>query len=193
VKQINIFQRWLVGQNRLKRIIVLSYAFLFIFVVLCLGVGWPGGLLGAVLGWFVARWSGAAVGLLVGSVLWLILWLIGKLTVTHMRTNKARRKLATYSTEQLRKMVAEPASPEVGFAIVELDRRGIEARPSLESLFPLLTSPDVSQRTLGMWLLDFVDPPIDHHLLIGASNSDSPEVWRERLARLRESQEHRLD
>jgi len=104
---------------------------------------------------------------------------------------KIKDRLSKLSTEQLRQLVAEPTSHDVLDAWLELYRRGIQATFSLESLVPLLTSADSKKCGLGMFLLDAVNPPVDHRLLQGASNMDSPEVWRERLASLQKAQEQR--
>ncbi len=69
----------------------------------------------------------------------------------------------------------------MGFAISELDRRGIVALPSLESILDLVQSPDSNQRGRAIGLLGAIYPTIFARLPKGSSNLDTPEVWRDRL------------
>src|SRR5438094_228190 len=143
MKQIDILRRCLA---RLRSFLVLAYALVFIFLVLCLDPGWPGALLGGALGWYIAGWRGALVGLFAGSVVWIIL-ATGYHVAWMLRLTKRRQqRMSKLSNEELRQMVTKPTGPDAMSAILELDRRGIEARPSLDSLFPLLTSPDRNRR-----------------------------------------------
>jgi hypothetical protein len=87
-------------------------------------------------------------------------------------------------TDQLLIIAAEPTSPDLGIALMELDRRGLAARPSLQSLFPLLTSSDSNRRGLGMTLLHALYPSVFARLPSNVSNADGPDVWRARLAAL---------
>jgi hypothetical protein len=95
--------------------------------------------------------------------------------------------MRTLSTEQLRDIAADPMSRDLGFAIGELDRRGIEARPSLESLLALLTSPNSNRRGLGLSLLAGCYPSVVEQFGLGCSSADAPEVWQARIAALRDA------
>src|SRR5262249_31324538 len=88
------------------------------------------------------------------------------------------------STEQLCTIAGDPTSPDLGFALIELDRRGVEARPSLESVLALLTSSQSNRRGLGVSLLHALYPSVAAKLPRGSSNADGPDVWRGRITGL---------
>ncbi len=191
MKRFAIVRGWF---NRLKSIIAWIGVFSVMAVFFSLAVGWPGGVLGSIVGWFVSGWRGVLIGFVSGSVLWLILSTGYHLTLTLLLANRIRRRVSKLSTEELCKILAEPTGHDVAFAMLELERRGIEARPSLESLSSLLTSPSRNLRGLGMSLLFATYPSLyEEEALKSASNLDLPEVWRERVAILRNAQEKRLD
>jgi hypothetical protein len=70
----------------------------------------------------------------------------------------------------------------MGFAASELARRGIEARPSFDSLCSLLTSENADRRGLGLSLMSALYPSVAETFPEGCSNAEPPEVWRERVA-----------
>jgi hypothetical protein len=136
---------------------------------------------GAVLGWFAARWPGVLIGLIAGSIASLVLWVRGQYVAARERVRTHLRDMSEISPDQLRRMVRDPIWPDAGFAAAELARRGIDERPSIESLFALLTAPDSQQRALGMSLLSSFFPEVGQRMLAGWSSSDSPKLWRERV------------
>ncbi|MBC7784216.1 MAG: hypothetical protein H7144_10280 [Burkholderiales bacterium] len=86
---------------------------------------------------------------------------------------------------RLRAHLADPTSYDLGIAIEELARRGIDARPSPEELLAMLTSADNRQYYRGVLLFhaaypDYGAPPPGD----GWSSGDPPEAWRERVARI---------
>jgi len=66
--------------------------------------------------------------------------------------------------------------------VKELEKRGVEARPSFAAVCELLTAPDPNLRGQGMSLMFALYPEAFARIGKGASSADSPEVWRERLA-----------
>jgi hypothetical protein len=139
--------------------------------------------IGPIIGWVIAGWLGALVGLLSGCVAWPVLWVALTFYFMRLSLKRQRQRVAKLSTEELRQITTNPASRDMGFAIMELDRRGVEPPlPSLESLSALLTSQDSNRRGLGMSMLFALYPSIKQ---TGWSNMDPPEVWRERIASLR--------
>ena len=92
--------------------------------------------------------------------------------------------VAALPTERLREIAADPIDPDLGFAIGELERRGIEEKPSLQSLFGLLTSANSNRRGYGMSLLMALYPEVWSKVAVDSSNLDAPEVWRSRIAAL---------
>jgi hypothetical protein len=86
---------------------------------------------------------------------------------------------------RIRAHFADPTSFDLGLASEELERRGVDARPSPEALFELLTSADDRQCRMGM-LLFHAAYPAQAVPARGEwwSNGDAPEAWRARLARV---------
>lgn len=86
---------------------------------------------------------------------------------------------------RLKAHLAEPTSHDLGMAIRELARRGVDARPSADDLLALLTSADHRRYYRGVLLFHAAypeqgaPPPGE-----GWSNSDPPEAWRARVARI---------
>ena len=177
-----VLYRWLL---RPVPFIGIGLAVLFI----SLATGWPGAVVGAITGWLLAGWPGLVLGLVAGPVVWLILWGIRSYIAARLRFERRYRWVSKLSTEQPCMIASEPTSADLGVALMELDRRGVEARPSLESLLPLLTSPNQNRRGLGMSLLLGLYPSVLARLPSGASNANAPEVWRERLAALDDADE----
>jgi hypothetical protein len=100
------------------------------------------------------------------------------------RLDKRIRDVAALTTEQLEKIASDPTSPDLGFAIAELSRRGTSAQPSLESLFELITSADSNRRGLGLSLLFALYPSVFEKIPLGTSSADPPEIWRGRIEAL---------
>lgn len=182
MKRFGFLYRWLL---RLVLIVGISYACLF----MCFAIGWPGAVFGAIFGWLAGGWLGAVLGFIVGPVAWTVLWAIGHYIVLRTRLRRRLEKVSKLSTEQLCRIAEEPTSPDLGFALSELDRRGIEARPSLESLLALLASSHSNRRGLGLSLLHSFYPSVAAKLPRGSSNMDGPDIWRQRLAGLSDASE----
>jgi hypothetical protein len=80
---------------------------------------------------------------------------------------------------------ADPTTHDLRLAIEELQRRGVDARPSPEALLELLTSADDRQRARGMYLFHAAYPACGGPLRgEGWSSGDPPDAWRARLARI---------
>jgi hypothetical protein len=111
-------------------------------------------------------------------------WLRRRRAVVRGLSNEA---LAGWLDEpaRMRAHLVDPTSFDLRLAIEELERRGVEARPSPEALFNLLTSGDDRQCLRGMLLFHAAYPACG-----GApasecwSSEDPPEAWRARLARI---------
>jgi hypothetical protein len=81
--------------------------------------------------------------------------------------------------------LAGPTTYDLRLAIEELERRGIHAWPSPETLLELLTSADSRQCIRGMYLFHAAYPacgaPAPGE---GWSSGDPPEAWRARVTRI---------
>ncbi|HSY20353.1 MAG TPA: hypothetical protein VK815_18560 [Candidatus Acidoferrales bacterium] len=137
------------------------------------------------LGWYLGHWQGAIIGFVIGCAIGLLSWMAIYYFQAKARFQKQSQEISGLSDEQLKKIATDPTNRDIGFAIGELERRGIKnVHPSLESLFELLTSPNANQRALGMTLLDAFYPSTSAKIAKGSSSSDAPEVWRERISAL---------
>jgi len=139
------------------------------------------------LGWRFGGWLGATAGAVVGCGAAIIIWGTIYYQTLRLSLEHRQRAVSTLATERLRQIAADPTSPDLGFAIGELARRGVDAGPSLESLFSLLTSADSNRRGLGMSLLPALYPHVWLKIPLDSSNMDSAEVWRSRIAALEDS------
>jgi hypothetical protein len=160
-----------------------------LLAILCGWLVWLTPILGAVIGWLVAGWLGGLVGLVAGLLAWLallVLWVVAYGVAFSRYLDRRRECMRRLSNEQLRQIASDPISRDLGFAIGELDRRGIDARPSLESLLALLTSSDSCRRGRGLSLLHGLYPSVLGQFGMGCSSADAPEVWRARVAALRD-------
>lgn len=174
-----VLRRWLTWLAQFSALVL---ALLFV----CLYMGLPGAVLGAVIGWLSAGWFGLVVGLLTGPVGWMVLWALKCYVAVRSRLQRQLRRMSELSTDELCRIAKEPTSPDLGIALMELDRRGVDApSPSLESLLALLTSSDSNRRGLGMSLLVAFYPSVISVLPEGCSNQEPPEIWRERIAAIR--------
>jgi hypothetical protein len=135
-----------------------------------------------VLGWHVAHWFGMVTGICVGCVLAITIWVVVYYQIMQLRLKRHLREVEKFSTERLRAIASDPTSCDLGFAIGELNRRGLEARPSLESLRQLLISAESNRRALGMSLLFAMYPSVWSKIAKGSSSADSSEIWRNRFA-----------
>ena len=139
-----------------------------------------------VIGWYLARWSGAVIGFVTGCLMAVILWTTGHYFLAKARIRRRLLEISSLSDEQLKEIAVNPTSSGLGFAIAELERRGIKnIRPSIESLCELLTSQNANRRALGHAHLSIMYPSTFAKIAKdGSSSSDAPEVWRERIAAL---------
>jgi hypothetical protein len=137
-----------------------------------------------VIGWYLAHWLGAIIGFVIGCPLALITYYF----LRKSQIRKRKLEISSYSDEQLKTIAVDPASRDLGYAIAELERRGIEnIRPSMDSLFELLTSPNANRRALGFSYLSIMYPTASAKIVKeGSSSSDAPEVWRERITAFKE-------
>ena len=135
-----------------------------------------------VVGWRVAHWFGMLVGLFVGAILAIAFWLGSYYLAASAGLRRQRREMADLATERLKELAVDPTSREMPFAMGELKNRGIDARPSLESVCELLVSPQHNRRALGISLLFGLYPKVFAKIGDDASSTDPPEVWRDRLA-----------
>lgn len=140
-----------------------------------------------ILGWRFGGWLGMAGGAIVGLLLAVVAWVgVYYLALSH-RLRRRRVAVSKLSTGALNEIVADPTSRELGLAMEELQSRGIQARPSIESLCSLLLAANSNRRGLAMSLFHATYPKLwarvagDGHW----SNMDPPEVWEARVARIR--------
>lgn len=136
------------------------------------------------LGWYLAHWFGAIIGFVIGFPLALTIYYF-------LRKNQIRNRkleISSLSDEQLKAIAVDPASRDLGYAIAELEYRGIKnIRPAMESLFELLTSPNPNRRALGYSYLSIMYPTAFAKIAEkDSSSSDTPEVWQKRITIFKE-------
>jgi len=125
-------------------------------------------------GWHFAGWLGAIGGFFIGCFAAVGLWATGYSIGFNKRLRKQREEMSKLSIEQLQTIATDPMAKNMAAAMSELDRRGIEARPSLESIFQLLTSSDGRQRGMALTLLTLY-PAAFSKIQDGWSSNDAPE------------------
>ena len=137
-----------------------------------------------IVGWYLARWSGAINGFVIGCLIAIISWTTGYYFLRKTHIQKRRLEISNFSDEQLKAIAVDPTSRDLGYAIAELERRGLKnIRPSMKSLLDLLTSPNANRRALGYSHLFIMYPTAFAKIAKEDSSSgDAPEVWRERIA-----------
>lgn len=87
--------------------------------------------------------------------------------------------------KRLRAHLPDPTSYDLGLAIEELARRGVDARPAPKELLELLTSDDPWRVYRGMFLFHAAYPAYGVPSSGEVWGSDEPpEVWRARVARI---------
>lgn len=137
----------------------------------------------AAVGWFFARWSGIAIGFFIGCLIGVLAWAVVYFVLAKSRRTKLFSEIASLSDEDLKMIAVDPTHRNFGYAIMELDRRGITVRPSIETLLELLTSSNPNRRAIGYSNLGIIYPMVFEKLAgEGTSSSDSPEVWQQRIA-----------
>lgn len=102
---------------------------------------------------------------------------------TKSRLDGIQARLGPLSEEQLLEIMRTPTHPDSQFALVELRRRGVDARPTKDQLFGMLTSGNPSlcahaMANLQVFYPEFVIPN-------GASNQDPPQMWKARIEAFR--------
>jgi hypothetical protein len=129
-------------------------------------------------GWYLARWFGALVGFVIGCLLALITWVTTYYFLRKTQIQKRRLEISGLSDEQLKAIAVDPTSRDLGYAIAELERRGLKnIRPSMKSLLDLLTSPNANRRALGYSYLGIMYPTAFTKIAKeDSSSSDAPEV-----------------
>ncbi|HXI73113.1 MAG TPA: hypothetical protein VNN22_22465 [Verrucomicrobiae bacterium] len=139
------------------------------------------------LGWHWGHWPGAITGFGIGCAIGLFSWMAIYYFLRKKQLQQRSQEISGLSDEQLKKIAADPANRDIGFAIGELERRGIKnIRPTVQSLFDLLTSDNANKRALGFSQLFAIYPDTFAKIVKeGSSSSDAPEVWRERISALR--------
>jgi hypothetical protein len=140
----------------------------------------------SIVGWRFWGWPGAIIGFAIGCLVWFALWLIGYWFFAKARLKDRRQKMSVLSTEELKKLAVDPLCREMALAMMELDRRGFKnIRPPVESFLELLTSNNPNLRALGFSQLFAMYPSTFQKIANkDSSSTDSPEVWRERIAAL---------
>jgi hypothetical protein len=137
----------------------------------------------SIVGWNLARWTGAAIGFFIGCLIAVVSWAIAYYHLRKMQRRKRMAEISALSDEQLKKIAVDPTSRDFGYAIPELNRRGINIRPSVETLFELLTSSNPNRRAIGYSNLAIMYPTTFEKVAKqDSSSADTPEVWRERIA-----------
>ena len=102
---------------------------------------------------------------------------------TKSRLDSIQERLGPLSDEQLFEIMRTPTHRDSQFALVELRRRGVDARPTKDQLFGMLTSGNPTLCAHAMANLQVFYP----ELVIpnGASNQDPPEMWKSRVEEFR--------
>jgi len=141
----------------------------------------------SILGWHWGGWLGFIGGGAVGLVLAVVTWYAFYYLAFSRRLRRRHLEVSKLSTDVLKEIVANAKSPDLGFAMGELNKRGFDARPSVESLCSLLLAGDSNSRGFGMVLLQATYPDLWHRFVFAErwSNLDPPDVWRERVNRIR--------
>ena len=139
-------------------------------------------IMSAVVGWFLGNWHGAAIGFFIGCVIGVVAWSAIYFVLAKSRRTKRFSEIASLSDEDLKNIAVDPTHRDFGYAIMELDRRGITVRPSVETLLELLLSPNPNRRAIGYSNLGIIYPTVFEKVAgQGTSSSDSPEVWQQRI------------
>lgn len=139
-----------------------------------------------IVGWHIAHWVGLIIGLVLGIPLALVSWCGIYYVAVRVDLKQRRHAMSLTATEDLKKIVSDPSSGNLGFAMEELRRRGIKSRPSLDAMCELLVSDDSRRRGLAMSLFSAIYPELWSRCVVtGWSNMDSPEIWKSRVAIIR--------
>ncbi|HVM62256.1 MAG TPA: hypothetical protein VMV72_15460 [Verrucomicrobiae bacterium] len=119
----------------------------------------------------------------------LIAWFIIHLAITvrraKVRLNAVRERLRPLPDTQLIEIMRTPTHPDSQFALAELMRRGVDARPTKDQLFDMLTSGNPALCGQAMTNLQVFYPELP--IPDGASNLDPPDLWRSRIEAFRQA------
>lgn len=139
----------------------------------------------AVKGWIgIFAWPLALCALIaVVGIAWFILHLAFLILRDRVRWRRIRARIRPLSTEQLREIMQTPTHPDSQFALAELMRRGVPARPTKDQLFAMLTSGNPVLCGHAMANLQIFYPELA--LPKGSSNLDPPELWQSRVETFR--------
>lgn len=144
----------------------------------------------AVTGLVVQGWTGmflwplTLLGIfLVLGILGLVLDVVVSVCRVRTRTRRIEARLRLLPDEQLCELMRTPTHPDSQFAMIELMRRGVEARPTKEQVFSMLTSGNSNQCIDAMTILEVFYPELS--IPEGASNIDPPEMWQPRVQAMR--------
>ena len=119
-----------------------------------------------------------ALIVVIGAALFILRIVLG---VCHFkaRLHRMRERMRLLSEEQLAEIMRTPTHPDSQFALAELMRRGVDARPTKDQLFGMLASGNPVLCGHAMANLQIFYPKLV--IPDGASNRDSPELWRSRI------------
>ena len=131
-------------------------------------------------------WSGIFAGIGLCAILvvaGIALFIFRVFRRTKARLDNIQRRLGPLSNDRLFEIMRTPTHPDSQFALVELKRRGVDARPTKDQLFAMLTSGNPSLCAHAMANLQVFYP----ELVIpnGASNQDPSEMWKSRVEQFR--------
>ena len=138
------------------------------------------------MGFALQGWDGAfaVIGLCAFVVVaGIALFILRAARRTRSRLDSIQERLGPLSDEQLFEIMRTPTHRDSQFALVELKRRGVDARPTKDQLFGMLTSGNPMSCAHAMANLQVFYP----ELVVpnGASNQDPPDVWRSRVEEFR--------
>lgn len=146
----------------------------------------------AVAGYVFQGWGGLLLWPLAVCMLLVLFFVVGFVLMLGASIRRRRgyvqrveARLQPLTTEQLTEIMRNPAHPDSQFALVELMRRGSDARPTQEQLFGMLTSGNSVLCGHAMANLQIFYPELD--IPMGASNLDSPAVWQTRIEAFRKA------
>jgi hypothetical protein len=136
----------------------------------------------ALVGFALQGWGGifAGVGLCALVAIAIIaLFILRVIRRTRLRLDSIQQRLGALSDDQLFEIMRTPTHPDSQFALAELMRRGVDARPTKDQLFGMLTSGNSvlcghAMANLQVFYPELVIPN-------GASNLDPPDLWRSRI------------
>ena len=132
--------------------------------------------------WIIIIFAAALLIVLVG-IAWFILGVVVRIRRTRGHMRMIQERLRPLSNEQLTEIMRTPKHPDSQFALVELMKRGVNARPTKEQLFGMLTSGNPKLCGDAMANLQIFYPEVV--IPEGASNLDAPELWQSRVESLR--------